>query len=93
VSGWENGLPVFGGSDIYSSDGPGLPPGWRLLISADLEHEAYQFAEVRVWMDPLGALYGAADSGCSCPTPFSGLTADECKPDRDEQGGSEGEGP
>lgn len=78
VNGWEDGLSSGGGYDRYG--GPELPATWRVLIDADLAHRDYEFSSVCVWQAaPFGLLYAAADSGCSCPTPYSDLTAAGCK--------------
>jgi hypothetical protein len=43
----------------------------ELVAMLEVRDEAYSFDLVGVWRRVSdGALFGAADSGCSCPTPF-----------------------
>lgn len=75
---WNDGLP----SEVHYGRAGGikeLPASWRVLVEADLQHETYSFSMVIVWQDLSGALYAAADAGCSCPTPFDALTVEGCK--------------
>lgn len=58
-------------SDIYYDPNA---VGLSLLAEVDLYDHAYEFDLVCVWIDDKGNLYGAADSGCSCPQPFEGVT-------------------
>jgi hypothetical protein len=47
------------------------PEAFGLTIVAEIDHdEPYSFDQVVVWRDRAGALWGAHDSGCSCPVPF-----------------------
>ena len=75
----EGGYDRYGNSPYYTSDEV-LPEGWSLFDAVDVYDESYEFHLVAVWKDPDGKLYGAADSGCSCPTPFADLTPDGMKP-------------
>lgn len=85
MTNWKDGLPDewgfarYGESPYYTT-----PPGLRVLAEAELFDEAYQFDLVVVWQDTAtGDLLGAADSGCSCPTPFGDLTREGMKPIRE----------
>ena len=47
------------------------PAKFGLEIVAELDADlSYEFDMVIVWRDRAGDLWAAADSGCSCPTPF-----------------------
>lgn len=48
--------------------------GLQLEAEYDLYGEAYEFSLVIVLRDQDGTLWGAFDSGCSCPTPFEDHT-------------------
>jgi hypothetical protein len=53
-------------SGVYYS-----PADFGLEIVAEIDNdEPYEFDMVVVWRDVDGRLWGAHDSGCSCPTPF-----------------------
>lgn len=55
--------------NVYSS-----PEKFGLTIFGSLDFGApYEFDLLIVWADSAGRLFWAADSGCSCPTPFDGL--------------------
>lgn len=50
----------------YAPEKVGVIP----VAEYDLYGKAYEFTLVVVWRDADGNLWGAHDSGCSCPTPF-----------------------
>lgn len=75
---WTNGIP---GNGSYGDNGPSPyydpPKGFSVFADVDTREEPYEFSQVVVWReDATGRLFAAADSGCSCPTPFSDLTVD-----------------
>lgn len=77
---WKDGLPDRYGYDRYG-DSPAWNgiPGWSILVEVDWAGD-YEFDSVVVWRnDETGELRAAADSGCSCPTPFGDLTLDGMK--------------
>lgn len=47
---------------------------YEIVEVFDLDYEAYQFDMLVVWRDPEGNLVYQTDSGCSCPSPFEGVT-------------------
>src|SRR5690242_7877071 len=50
------------------------PESYGLTIVAQIDtSESYSFDMVVVWRDHYGRLWGAHDSGCSCPTPFESV--------------------
>jgi hypothetical protein len=49
--------------------------GMELVAEIELSDGCYQFSTVCVWRElSTGKLWGAHDSGCSCPTPFEDHT-------------------
>lgn len=53
-------------NDVYYK-----PENYGLKIVDTYEADiGYEFDMVTVWEDESGALFWAADSGCSCPSPF-----------------------
>jgi hypothetical protein len=79
---WKDGIPDdFGFSRYGESPYYNPPKDYALLNSAELRGESYEFCLVAVWKRTSdGKLFGAADSGCSCPTPFGDLTPEGMKP-------------
>jgi hypothetical protein len=58
------------GDIYYSPDKVGM----EAFADVDVLYEAYEFHLLAVWKAVLtGDLYAAADTGCSCPTPFEEL--------------------
>lgn len=56
--------------NIYSS-----PESHGLTEIAEIDTgESYEFNMVVLWRAETGELWAAADSGCSCPTPFEDHT-------------------
>lgn len=68
-------------SNIASS-----PEAFGLEVVADLDVAGvYEFDEVIVWRRKAdGTLWGAHDSGCSCPIPFDDIGVDDLEPITDE---------
>lgn len=51
------------------------PEASSLSIVAEIDTAgSYEFDMVVVWRDAEGKLWAAADSGCSCPTPFDEIS-------------------
>lgn len=49
--------------------------GLETVIDFDVYEEPYEFSLVCVWREnATGKLWGATDSGCSCPVPFEDHT-------------------
>jgi hypothetical protein len=80
---WVNGLPDNTSYARYGEPPEyGPPEPWEILASHDFAG-SWEFAMLVVWQDKLtGELRAAADSGCSCPTPFGDLTMDAALPIR-----------
>lgn len=80
---WTNGMPNGFGCDRYGDSPYYSPPeGMSILIDRDFA-DAYEFDQVVIWRDEAtGELFGAYDSGCSCPTPFGDLTREGMAPIR-----------
>lgn len=57
------------------------PEKFNLKIVAALsDNQPYEFDDVLVWEDlDTGEFYWAADSGCSCPTPFEAYEGEKAK--------------
>lgn len=80
MTAWKDGVPSewgynrYGESPYYS-----VPKGWSILVEHDWAGD-WEFAMVVVWRnDQTGELRAAADSGCSCPTPFGDLELEDAK--------------
>lgn len=83
MAGWENGLPSPDADEYGSSPYYNPPEPLEVFADVDTREADYEFEQVVVWRDKVtGELLGAADSGCSCPTPFGSLTREEMKPIR-----------
>lgn len=57
----------------FGSNNPYYAPekcGLTIVGVLDDPNADYSFSYVVVWKDAAGKLYGAHDSGCSCPSPF-----------------------
>ena len=76
MTNWSAGLPDEYGYDRYG-DSPYYEPekfGLEILAEHDWAGD-YEFSQVCVWRHvETGELRAAADSGCSCPSPFGDLT-------------------
>jgi hypothetical protein len=74
---YTGGLPSDTGYDRYGESPYYEPPApWKILAEHDWAG-AYEFSMLVVWRnEQTGAMVAAADSGCSCPTPFSQLDLD-----------------
>lgn len=48
--------------------------GLETIGSVEWDDEPYSFNMTAVWQDSDGLLYWADDQGCSCPSPFEGMT-------------------
>src|SRR3990167_8151544 len=60
---------TFGTNNIYDN-----PEKWRLTILGSLDAGGGDDFDTFVsWIDDFGNIYYAADSGCSCPTPFENI--------------------
>ena len=52
------------------------PEKFGLTVVDEYDHgESYEFDIRVIWKHEDGTYYTAADSGCSCPTPFEGFTS------------------
>ena len=77
---WTDGIPNNNNFDRYdNSPYYDVPDGWEILAEADWAGD-WEFEMIVVWQNTgKGEIRAAYDSGCSCPTPFSGLTMDRAK--------------
>jgi hypothetical protein len=51
------------------------PEKFGLTVFVEIEAlGGYEFDTFIIWKDKIGLYYWADDSGCSCPTPFDGVT-------------------
>lgn len=76
---WTDGLPDERGYARYGT----APDAFPILVDHDWAGP-YEFEQLVVWRHPMtGELRAAADSGCSCPTPFGDLTWEGMKPIRE----------
>jgi len=77
---WREGISDEGGYARYGESPYYDPPaGWAILAEYDWAG-SYEFAQIVIWRNvDSGELRAAADTGCSCPTPFSDLTLDGMK--------------
>jgi hypothetical protein len=82
MTGWANGIPDEYGFDRYGESPYYNPEGAGLEVLAEHDWAGdYEFSQVVVWRHrETGELRAAADSGCSCPTPFGDLTWEGMKP-------------
>lgn len=51
--------------------------GLEFVDSIEWVGESYQFDMTVVWKEARGKYYIGDDSGCSCPSPFEGLTKED----------------
>jgi hypothetical protein len=76
MTNWKRGVPNHYGYDRYD-DSPiyQVPENLEFIGEFHFNDEPYEFDMVALWKDTLtNEVLGAYDSGCSCPTPFAGLT-------------------
>lgn len=46
------------------------------MVGLGEDNLSYEFNELTFWRGPDGRVFGAEDSGCSCPTPFDYLESE-----------------